>query len=210
MPPLSPPNPNKGAAGTTHGDVVSPGENAWILHTPDDPDAATQEQRRTLYLAPAYQVLTVPVAQSSLNGNPWDFTQSFQFTHNGTLRVPSRLAIGVPLGEMGALKLAVEGDIGARGVWVRAQAAPWPDYVFAPGYRLPSLRDTEQFVRRYRHLPGVPSAAQVQQHGVELASLNAVLLQKVEELTLHLIALEKDKEQLRQRLQKLETAVGGQ
>lgn len=194
-------------AGTFHGDVVSPGKNAWILHTPDDLDAATQEQRRMLYLAPAYDVTNPQTAQSTSNrANPWDFGQSFLFTHNGTLRVPSRLAVGVPIGEMGALRLAVEGDIGARGVWVRAVGATWPDYVFAPGYRLPSLRETEQFVRLNRHLPGVPSAAQVQQNGVELAGLNTVLLQKVEELTLHLIALEKEKNALKLRLDKLESA----
>lgn len=67
----------------------------------------------------------------------------------------------------------------------------WADRVFARTYRLRSLAQTERFIRRHGHLPDVPSAEVVQKEGVDLVQMNAILLQKVEELTLHVIRLEK-------------------
>lgn len=67
----------------------------------------------------------------------------------------------------------------------------WADRVFAPTYRLTPLVEVEQFIRQHKHLPGVPSAKTVAQEGVDLVQMNALLLQKIEELTLHVIRLEK-------------------
>jgi trimeric autotransporter adhesin len=67
----------------------------------------------------------------------------------------------------------------------------WADRVFERGYRLRSLPETERFIKRNGHLPDVPSAETVAKEGVDLAKMNALLLQKVEELTLHVIRLEK-------------------
>ncbi|MBO0933116.1 hypothetical protein [Fibrella aquatilis] len=67
----------------------------------------------------------------------------------------------------------------------------WADRVFTAGYRLRSLSETEQFIHRNGHLPDVPSAETVAKEGVDLVKMNALLLQKIEELTLHVIRLEK-------------------
>lgn len=75
----------------------------------------------------------------------------------------------------------------------------WADRVFARNYRLRSLARTEQFIRQHGHLPDVPSAETVQKEGVDLVQMNAILLQKVEELTLHVIRLEKRLNQRRKR-----------
>jgi len=66
----------------------------------------------------------------------------------------------------------------------------WPDYVFEPEYKLTPLAEVEEFVDENKHLPGVPSASQVQKNGIDLGEMNAVLLKKVEELTLYIIDLE--------------------
>ncbi|TAE32013.1 MAG: hypothetical protein EAZ91_06045 [Cytophagales bacterium] len=68
----------------------------------------------------------------------------------------------------------------------------WADRVFAPTYRLTPLSEVERFIRHHKHLPGVPSAEMVAQEGVDLVQMNALLLQKIEELTLHVIRLEKE------------------
>lgn len=73
----------------------------------------------------------------------------------------------------------------------------WPDYVFAPGYPLRPLPELEQYVRENRHLPGIPTAAELKADGLELGEMNRRLTEKVEELTLYIIELEK-------RLQALE------
>jgi hypothetical protein len=64
----------------------------------------------------------------------------------------------------------------------------WADDVFAEDYELRSLESTKAFIEANHHLPDVPSEAEVQAKGADLAEMNAVLLRKVEELTLHAIA----------------------
>lgn len=67
-----------------------------------------------------------------------------------------------------------------------------PDYVFEKGYPLRSLEATERFVRAKKHLPGLPSAKEMSTQGVDLTEMNMKLLKQVEELTLHLIAVDKE------------------
>lgn len=70
-------------------------------------------------------------------------------------------------------------------------ANEWSDKVFSPLYRLRSLSEVSTYVQKNRHLPGVPSAEQVAQEGVDLVKLNAILLEKIEELTLYSIQQDK-------------------
>ena len=86
--------------------------------------------------------------------------------------------------------LYVEGGIRATTVKVDAYSN-WPDYVFETNYDLMSLKLTEKYILANKHLPGVPSAKEIKEDGIELAEMNAILLQKIEELTLHLIELQK-------------------
>lgn len=102
-------------------------------------------------------------------------------------------------------KLSVAGNILAEEVKVKLQA-DWPDYVFTPSYNLPSLKETEQHIKEKGHLPGIPSAEEVKNNGVDLGDMNARLLQKIEELTLHLIELKKENEALNTRMNQLENS----
>jgi len=86
--------------------------------------------------------------------------------------------------------LTVAGKIGAREIKVTTNAGA--DFVFEPDYKLPALAELEKYVKANKHLPEIPTAAQMVKEGVNLGELNIKLLQKVEELTLHLI--EKDKQ----------------
>jgi hypothetical protein len=73
------------------------------------------------------------------------------------------------------------------------------DYVFESDYKLAPLSEVEAFTRTHKHLPEVPSAKEIEKNGLDLAQMNLLLLKKVEELTLHTIALEK-------RMKAMETA----
>lgn len=84
-------------------------------------------------------------------------------------------------------KLAIEGIIGARKVKVTQQT--WADFVFKPGYELPTLQELSDYIREHQHLPGIPSEAEVLADGIDLGEMNKKLLQKIEELTLHVIDL---------------------
>lgn len=75
----------------------------------------------------------------------------------------------------------------------------WSDNVFESTYPLRSLPSVATYIAEYGHLPGIPSAEQVVKEGVDLVKLNATLLEKVEELTLYSIQLEKTNQHLLQK-----------
>lgn len=83
-------------------------------------------------------------------------------------------------------KLAVNGKIGCKGVVIENNSQ-WPDYVFADGYELRSLSEVEHFIDINGHLPEIPSESTVLAEGVDLGDMSALLLKKVEELTLYMI-----------------------
>lgn len=87
-------------------------------------------------------------------------------------------------------KLSVNGNIRSREIKVEAQN--WPDFVFEKNYKKLSLSELEAYVQHHKHLPGVPSASEVEKNGIALGEMNKILLQRLEELALHLI--EKDKQ----------------
>ncbi|MFZ5497234.1 MAG: hypothetical protein ACOZE5_18080 [Verrucomicrobiota bacterium] len=101
-------------------------------------------------------------------------------------------------------KLTVNGQVKAKGFL--ADTSNWADFVFEPDYRLAPLPEVEAHIREKGHLPGIPSAAEVREQGVDLMAMQVKLLQKVEELTLHVIELKKENVGLRDRVQALETA----
>jgi len=92
-------------------------------------------------------------------------------------------------------RLSVNGKIRAHEVKVEIEN--WPDYVFTNGYKSLTLPEIEAFIDQNGHLPGVPNAKSVLENGIALGEMNKVLLEKIEELTLHLI--EKDKQLLTEK-----------
>lgn len=104
-----------------------------------------------------------------------------------------------------AYKLSVNGKIRAKEVTVETN---WPDFVFADDYRLSSLAEVERFIKKNKHLPDIPSQQQVADQGVNLGEMQARLLQKIEELTLHMIELKKENQALQKRLDELEAKEG--
>jgi len=75
------------------------------------------------------------------------------------------------------------------------------DHVFEEEYNLRSLEEIEAFIQENKHLPDIPSAEEMEVEGVNLAEMNKLLLQKVEELTLYAIDLEKRDKELIGRLE---------
>jgi len=90
-------------------------------------------------------------------------------------------------------KLTVNGGILAEEVKVKSDISV-PDYVFEPDYKLSTLAEIEAYVKEHKHLPEIPSAADIKKDGLDLAEMNLLLLKKMEELTLHLIEKEKQLE----------------
>ncbi|MFI5141765.1 MAG: hypothetical protein ACHQII_05365 [Bacteroidia bacterium] len=79
----------------------------------------------------------------------------------------------------------------------------WPDYVFTKNYKLMSLNEVENFIASNNHLPEVPSANEVSNSGIDMATMDATLLKKIEELTLYMIELKKENVEQQQELNEL-------
>jgi len=101
------------------------------------------------------------------------------------------LAIGDPqnVKRAAGFRLSVDGKIMSEEVRVELDGN-WPDYVFEHDYELMSLQKLKLSIDELGHLPGIPSAETIEDHGIELGEMNRLLLEKIEELTLHVIDLQ--------------------
>ena len=100
-------------------------------------------------------------------------------------------------------KLAVEGKIICEELRVRLREN-WPDYVFEEDYGLMPLEEVEKSIKENGHLPGIPSAQEIEENGgFEVGEMQRLMMEKIEELTLHLIDLKKENEQLKAEMQEL-------
>ena len=86
--------------------------------------------------------------------------------------------------------LAVDGRIISEEVRVEISAA-WPDYVFEKDYPLLSISEFEKSIEENGHLPGIPSANEIESDGHHLGEIQRKLLEKIEELSLYIIQQEK-------------------
>ncbi|WP_418498846.1 hypothetical protein [Flagellimonas sp.] len=135
----------------------------------------------------------------TINGNDLSYTA-------GTVGVSNLNAsgsVGIGTTNTQGYMLAVAGNVVAEAVKVELQGN-WPDFVFEKEYDLIGLLETESFIKKYGHLPNVPSAEEVKQNGISLGEMDAKLLQKIEELTLHTIQQQKEIEDLKAANQKLD------
>jgi hypothetical protein len=95
------------------------------------------------------------------------------------------------------------GKISATEIEV-TETVPIPDFVFEDDYDLMSLDELEKSIEKNKHLPDIPSAEEIAANGMNVGEMQAKLLQKVEELTLYVIELKKENEQLKRRIDSLE------
>lgn len=111
----------------------------------------------------------------------------------------------------GSYRLFVEGGILTEKVKVALRStANWADYVFEKDYDLMPLKNVEEFIAKNKHLPGIDSAEELSQSGLDVAEMQAKHMAKIEELTLYIIeqnkAIEKnnkDIDELKKLVQKL-------
>lgn len=127
-----------------------------------------------------------------------NFQELMRINQNGKVRIGSGTSdIKTPNG----YKLFVEDGILTEKVQVAIKTtADWADYVFGQDYGLMPLNEVEDFVKDNNHLPNVPSAAEMVEKGLDVAKMDAKLLEKIEELTLYIIQQNKRIEALEAKL----------
>ena len=112
----------------------------------------------------------------------------FRLSNAGELKLGKDMNTSLP----GDYRLYVADGIRTEKIRVDiASANGWADYVFEEDYVLIPIDELEAFIKENKHLPGVPSAADVVEEGVDLGEMNAILLRHIEELTLRIIKMEK-------------------
>jgi hypothetical protein len=67
----------------------------------------------------------------------------------------------------------------------------WADYVFHNDYRLKPLEEVDAFIQQHKHLPGIATAAEIQNNGLKVAATSTKMMEKIEELTLYIIEQDK-------------------
>lgn len=121
-----------------------------------------------------------------------------RFEVKGAAKIYGKLVIGNITNTPGNYKLYVGSGILSEKVKVATvNAADWADDVFEDNYKLNSLAEVQNHIQKYKHLPNVPSAKEVEKNGVDMVTMDATLLRQIEELWLHVIALQKENTELR-------------
>lgn len=117
------------------------------------------------------------------------------------VRSDGKMVLGSPTGTAptGTHLLAVKGKIAATEFDV-VTVGSWPDYVFDPSYKLKSLEEVESFIKENKHLPNIPAASVIEKEGYGMADMQKKMIEKIEELTLHLIEANKQIKELQQKV----------
>lgn len=91
---------------------------------------------------------------------------------------------------------AIKGTVYCNALTVTATISPWPDYILNKSYKVQPLSETEAFIKKNGHLPGMPSSKEVAKNGINVGDMQAKLLKTMEEMTLQMIAQNKKIEEL--------------
>jgi len=107
--------------------------------------------------------------------------------------------------DLNSNKMVWDGTIQSKRV--KVQTNVWADYVFKKGYQLKSLTDVKQFITDNGHLPNIPSEKEMIENGIDISEMNVKMMEKIEELFLHTIALKEEVEALKEKNKQLEAAI---
>ena len=125
-------------------------------------------------------------------------SELFMGVNGGNLHLDgAQVAIGAVVPAASGYKLTVTGKIICEEVKVKLVSSGWPDYVFANDYKLPKLQDVEKFIKDNKHLPDMPCAAEVEKNGLEIGDMQKKMMEKIEQLTLYVIELQKQVDDLK-------------
>lgn len=96
--------------------------------------------------------------------------------------------------------LSVSGKVVCNDLRVVPLSGNWPDYVFSASHKLMTLEEVEQSIKANQHLPGMPSAKEVEANGIDVGEMQRKLLEKMEEMTLYMIELKKENAELKAKI----------
>lgn len=131
------------------------------------------------------QRLYLGTADPTVNDNNLYYHLKVPFTSN----IPDRTIFKIENADRSLFEVKNSGLVRAREI--KIDALVWADYVFKPDYQLMPLSEVENYINQNGHLPNVPTEKEVLEEGINVGEMNKILLEKIEELTLHIIEQEK-------------------
>lgn len=149
----------------------------------------------------------------ALNGYSLNFTANNIFKSSGAVEgfdgeslfyINNNGNVGIGINAPDS-KLSVNGKIHCKEVLV--DLVGWPDYVFGNKYQLPTLAEVEKSILEKGHLPNVPSAKEMETNGLNVSQTIKLQQEKIEELTLYIIAQNKTNEKQSQEIEALKVLV---
>jgi hypothetical protein len=100
-------------------------------------------------------------------------------------------------------KMSVDGKLICTELEVKV--TPWPDYVFAKNYQLRPLPELEAFIEKNGHLPNIPKAEDIENQSLALGNMSKLQMEKIEEITLYMIEINKRLQNLEKENERLKT-----
>lgn len=190
-----------GYNGTTYGRTINLGGTGINMYTSNE----------AAFGGAVFPTDTSLVIWSNSNSNnylvlqpSWGNTGIGTYTPNAKLHVNGAMLMGSNSARIATgFSLSVDGRIMCEDIQV-LNSVSWPDYVFAKDYKLMPLEEVEKSINKNKHLPNVPSAAEMEKTGINLAEMSKKLIEKVEELTLYVIELNKKNNALTEKVKQLE------
>jgi hypothetical protein len=191
-----------GYNGTTYGRVLNIGGTGINLYTANEAG----------FGGSIFPTDTSLILWSNSNANnylvfqpSWGNVGVGTYTPNAKLHLNGAMLIGNNAARIAiGYSLSVDGKIMCEALDILPSGS-WPDYVFEDDYNLLPLFELEASIRQNKHLPGLPSSAEIKASGkIQVGEMNKKMLEKVEELTLYIIQLKKENIALEGRLSKLE------
>lgn len=98
--------------------------------------------------------------------------------------------------------LSVAGKIVCQDFYV-TEIGDWPDYVFSKNYTLKNLDNVKNYYSEHKHLPGVPSAKEIEEKGLNLPEISKIQMEKIEESIIYIVQLKEEIEKLKEEIEKL-------
>ena len=177
---------NNGSPWTTTGNNLS--------YTTGSIGIGTPSPNYALDVAGTINATNILINNAPLPNSPWALSGNDVSYTSGN--------VGIGTTNTQGFMFAVAGNMVAEAVKVELEGN-WPDFVFEKDFDLQSLKEIETYINKNGHLPNVPSAEEIKNNGINLGEMDATLLQKIEELTLHSIQQQKEIDSLKGINQKL-------
>ncbi len=208
--PTAPLEIKKNAGNTRNKNILLKLSNDWASDGQNEPSIMFSNGDVAKSKNFSYWTLGARVSGDNSSKLPQTFRVSFKAVNEPNEKeyfsidsYEGRVKIGDVNTQIDGYKLFVEQGILTEKVKVAVKTSKdWYDHVFDKEYSLMPLNKLEEYIKANKHLPGIQTTAQVMAEGLDLGKMNALLLKKIEELTLYTIELKKELDETKKLIKK--------